>query len=141
MRSGRDSVQIPNWDPAAERIRGTRTIDLSGADTAVVEGVFARRVPTVRTDAIGVYLQTSFDEARRRIMRRDTDKGRTPDEVQRRIDERYFPSQRRYIAEHAPADNAHVVIDNEDPAAPRIARADSERTPAGLLDLLIRAGE
>ncbi len=136
MNSGAPAVEIPNWDPIAEVIDGTRTIDLSGADVAIVEGVFARRVPMVRSAAIGVYLMTSFDEARRRIMARDTARGRTAAEVARRIDERYFPSQRRYIAEHAPEDNADVVIDNEDPSHPTVVRA-ADHVPADLLDTLI----
>ncbi len=95
---------------------------LAGAGTAqllVVEGVFPLRVTSTAAVTL-VYLDTSAAEARRRIIERDMPKGRTRAEVERRIDRRYVPNQQRYHREFKPRDRAHLILDNEDLAAPRL---------------------
>jgi hypothetical protein len=69
-----------------------------------------------------VVLEVSPDEARRRILQRDQAKGRSPEEVSRRIDRRYFPAQARYRAAHDPVGRAHALIDNQDWQRPRLLR-------------------
>lgn len=124
---GASSVAIPVFDSRTERLEGTRTVPFTGASVAIVEGVFALRVGTVAAGAPLVYLRTSFDEARRRILARDTARGRTSENVRHRIDARYFPSQERYLRDHDPLGRAHVIVDNEDFSAPRIARVEAAR--------------
>jgi uridine kinase len=103
------------------------TAAVAGANSGllVIEGVFPLRVPAI-ADGTLIYLDTSPGEARRRIIARDMPKGRTRQEVERRIDRRYAPCQQRYHREFGPRERAHLVLDNEDPAAPRlvIARLD-----------------
>jgi uridine kinase len=131
---GGGAVEIPAWDNAADRNVGTRTIDLS-ASVVIVEGVFPRRMPTIES-GLGIYLATSEDEARRRILERDQKKGRSEAEVTRRIDHRYFPTQRRYHAQFSPQERADVLVDNERPDAPRIVRKDLSRLPPELRPIL-----
>lgn len=135
--AGEPEVSIPIYDVLAERVTGTRPLVLAGASVAIVEGVFPLRLPHVASGTL-VYLDTRETELRRRIIERDLRKGRSVDEIVRRIDRRYFPSQQRYLRELASRDRAHVVIDNEDPHAPRIVRRDFERVPPILRDALQR---
>lgn len=97
---------------------------------AIVEGVFCLRVPAVAVAARLIVLTVSAKEAQRRILERDRSKGRTDQEINRRIDRRYFPGQWRYHAEHDPMSRADVVIDNDDWRQPRIVRRVPGRLPA-----------
>ncbi|MGE0868625.1 MAG: uridine kinase [Kofleriaceae bacterium] len=128
---GAACVSIPIYDNVAERVTGDHALDLAGATVAVIEGVFPLRMPRV-TGSVVIYLQVSEDEARRRIVARDLAKGRSADEITRRIDRRYFPSQRRYHRELHPEDRADIVIDNEVPTRPRVLRCDLTRAPHSL---------
>lgn len=134
---GAAEISIPHYDIALERVVGSRPLALDDATVAIVEGVFPLRLPHVATGTL-IYLDTRETELRRRIIARDLKKGRTVDEIVRRIDRRYFPSQQRYLRELASRDRAHVIIDNEDPLAPRMVRRDFERVPVVLRDALER---
>ena len=68
-------------------------------------------------------LRVSADEARRRILARDRAKGRTDEEIQRRIARRYFPGQDRYRVECDPEARAAAIVDNEDWRRPRVVRS------------------
>jgi uridine kinase len=124
---GAPGISIPVFDSSRERLDGQRWIAFEGASALVVEGVFAQRAHTVRERGQSVYLRTSFDEARRRILARDTARGRTVADVSHRIDARYFPAQERYLREHDPVARAAVLVEHERLAAPVLARLDSAR--------------
>jgi uridine kinase len=124
---GAPGISIPVFDSSRERLDGQRWIAFDGARALVVEGVFAQRARTVRERGQSVYLRTSFDEARRRILARDTARGRTVADVSHRIDARYFPAQERYLREHDPVARAAVLVEHERLAAPVLARLDSAR--------------
>jgi uridine kinase len=123
---GERSIEIPAYDTRAERVDGTRVLDFDGTQIVLIEGVFPRRIPSAK-DALAIYLAVGEDEARRRIIARDLKKGRTKQEIERRIDRRYFPSQRRYHALFSPAEKADVLVANERTEAPQIQRRDLHR--------------
>jgi cytidylate kinase len=100
------------------------------ADLTIVEGVFTLRVPTIAASAALVVLRVSADEARRRILARDRAKGRTDEEIQRRIARRYFPGQDRYRVECDPEARAAVIVDNEDWRRPHVVRSTPGQLPA-----------
>ena len=104
----------------------------SGGDAAlaIVEGVFTLRVPTIAASAALLVLRVSDDEARRRILTRDRAKGRTDEEIQRRIARRYFPGRDRYRAEHDPEARAAAIVDNDDWRHPRLVRCTPPALPA-----------
>lgn len=114
-----------------------------GAVTAVpvtvVEGVMLLRA-RLPADACLAVLEVSPAEARRRIQERDQAKGRSADEVTRRIERRYFPAQAHYRGAHDPLGRADVVIDNDDWRRPRIVRR-ADRVPALLSQALDAALE
>jgi uridine kinase len=112
----------------------------AGAVT-IVEGVMLLRA-SWPAEAWLVLLEVSPEEARSRIQLRDQAKGRSPEEVARRIDRRYFPAHARYRREHDPAARAHAVIDNEDWRHPRLVRCAPDLPPplAGALAAVLGAG-
>lgn len=108
------------------------------AGTAILEGVMLLRAP-LPADSWLLVLEVTAEEARRRIHARDQAKGRSPEEVSRRIDRRYFPAQARYRAAHDPVGRAHALIDNEDWRRPRLLRRATDLPPrlaAALADVL-----
>jgi uridine kinase len=137
--AGAPSTSYVAFDGARETLGEQRALDLTGVDHLIVEGVFVARLPSAAR-AVSIYVDITEAEARRRIVARDTQKGRTLEEVTRRIDERYFPAHTRYQAAHHPRDRAHVLIDNHDVTAPGLLRAE---LPAGPINesLAIAMGE
>jgi hypothetical protein len=85
-----------------------------------------------------VVLDITPQEARTRILTRDEAKGRTIDEICRRIDRRYFPGQARYRAALDPIVRADVLVDNSDWSHPRVVRLATERFPAPVAAALAR---
>jgi uridine kinase len=136
--SGAAGFEIPVFDSRTERHEGRRTISFGGAALAVVEGVFAQRVAAVAEAAAIIYVETSWEEARRRILARDTARGRTMADVTHRIDARYFPAQERYLRERDPVAHADALVRHERAGAPVLARADAARVGAEVLDALVR---
>ena len=140
----RQDIDFAGLDPAAERAlyyeryynlaaldRALSAFQDGGdAELAIVEGVLTLRVPTIAASAALVLLAVSADEARRRILERDRKKGRTDEEIHRRIARRYFPAQERYRAEHDPEARADAVVDNDDWRRPRLVRRAPGRFPA-----------
>lgn len=96
--------------------------------SVVLEGVFTLRLPSLASSPL-IYLEVDFEVAARRILARDTLRGRTREDVLHRIEARYFPAQRRYRAHYAPCDRATIVVDTTDPAAMRLVRSDWSRLP------------
>jgi uridine kinase len=124
---GAPSVEIPTFDSTAEQIDGSRTIAYGGAALAIVEGVFTLRVSALSARAAVIHLQTSFPEAHRRIVTRDTARGRSLADVTHRITARYFPSQERYLRDLDPRSRADVIVDNERLGSPQVLRFDQDR--------------
>ena len=136
--AGASGTTIPNFELASERLEGSRPLVFEGCAVAVVEGVFPLRIPSA-AGGMQIYLETSESEARRRIIARDLQKGRTREEIERRIDRRYFPSQARYRAAFGPRERADVIIDNEAPGSARALRRDLGRLPEALRTILDQA--
>ena len=62
-------------------------------------------------------------------MARDTARGRSRAEVERRLDQRYVPGQRRYHQECAPREHADLVVDNSDPIKARLVHSSGRAAP------------
>jgi uridine kinase len=147
----RRDLDFGGLDPAAETaLYYDRYYDLAAlegalaargdVEVAIVEGVLTLRVPTIAASAALVLLAVSADEARRRILERDRKKGRSDEEIARRIARRYFPAQARYRAECDPDGRADAVVDNEDWRRPRVVRSNLGRFPAPVERWLSRLG-
>ena len=97
---------------------------------AIVEGVFCLRVPAVAASAGLIVLTVSAQEAQRRILERDRSKGRTDQEINRRIDRRYFPGPVA-LPRRTRSDVARVRRHRQRRLAPAPHRAPRARQPAG----------
>jgi uridine kinase len=126
--AGASSATIARFDQTSERIEGTHRLDFGDARLAVLEGVFVLRATNV-TRATLVVLEVTEAEARRRVLARDLARGRAREIVEHRMNNRYFPAQRRYRAVFDPAARAAVVVDNESFIHPRLLRCETERMP------------
>lgn len=107
------------------------------AGTTIVEGVMLLRAALPAGSCLTV-LEVSPAEARRRIQARDQAKGRSADEVTRRIERRYFPAQARYRQDHDPVGRADLLVDNDDWRRPRVVRR-TDRVPAFLAQAMTAA--
>jgi pantothenate kinase len=107
------------FDGAREQLAGERRQSWRGLRWLVVEGVFVARLPSAAR-AYAVYVDIPEEEARTRVLARDVGRGRSPDEVRRRLDGRYLPAHARYQAEVRPRDRAALVVDNRQLDVPRI---------------------
>jgi len=129
FQEGAGTTQAALFDQPSGRVGPVRQIALSGATVAIVEGIFVRRLPAVMNTAVVMVIETSAAEARRRLLVRDSAKGRSQAEIAHRIAARYFPAQDRYRASLDPQRSPAVVIDNERPTAARLLSLDSARVP------------
>jgi uridine kinase len=108
----------------------------------LLEGVFVLRASLPPGTPLFV-LEVSPQVARWRILSRDLAKGRTAEEITRRIERRYFPAQARYRASFDPIARADVWVDNDDWSRPRVLRRVDGRFPPRVvpaLDRLLQAG-
>jgi uridine kinase len=125
--AGASGCDYHPFDGAREVVGEPRRLSFEGRAFLIAEGVFVARLAAADR-AVAVYLDIPREEAWRRVVARDMPKGRTEEEVRRRIERRYLPAHERYLASHRPQDRAHLVIDNRDPLAPRLLRV---QVPAG----------
>ncbi len=130
-RSGARELSVPSFDGMKGTPTSPRRVHFAERPVLLIEGVFIRRVPVGPLAAMHLYLDTPPALARERLLRRDTGRGRLKEEVERRLDRRYVPGQRRYHQECAPRDRAGVLIDNRDHDHPRLRRstASAEASP------------
>lgn len=131
-----------SWDDplGEEEVYWSKYFDLAALQTqvsilasqgtlVVLEGIFCLRLPDLAEHPL-IYLEVDFAVAAKRILIRDTARGRTSEDVLHRIESRYFPAQRRYRAAYAPTEQATALIDSTDPSAMRLIRSDWSRLPA-----------
>jgi uridine kinase len=135
--AGADSVSCPRFDPKTERIDGKQVISFGEARLAILEGVFVLRATSVTRGSL-IALEVEEEEARRRVLERDLARGRSRELVEHRMNNRYFPAQRRYRAAYDPERRADAVIDNSDWTAPRLVRSVSVRMPPLVVTALAR---
>jgi uridine kinase len=133
FRAGAPSFLRTVFDTKTEDLAGEFEVPLAGLDVVVVEGVFMMRLPST-SEHFRVWMETSFPTGKQRIIERGDPPWRSREEWHYRIENRYFPAQRDYLAGLDPVGTADVVIDNEDYRAPRLIRAD-----LGRLDPTLRA--
>jgi uridine kinase len=113
--------------PGGSRRYRTATFDL-GADAPLdaahgvapadavllADGVFLQRPELAGCWDFVVFVDVPAAEALRRALARDGE------HLRRRYERRYQPAERRYLAAVGPGRRADVVLDNANPAAPRV---------------------
>lgn len=126
---GAPGLRIPRFDSMRGVLAGEQEVVFGDAELCLIEGVFLLRAPAAAAAPL-IVLEVAADEARRRILERDGARGRSREEIERRLERRYLPAQRRYQAELDPLGRAVAVIDNQRWDAPRALRREVGRLPA-----------
>jgi len=125
LREGGDwTIRLAWYDYRAD-VRTVGEPIVAVPNTVVlVDGVFLQR-PVLRDEwDLVVYVEVSEEETLARACVRDADLFGSVVETERRYRERYLPAQKLYRDEADPVANAHVLIDNGDPAQPVLVRSD-----------------
>jgi uridine kinase len=93
-----------------------------GSDDAllVLDGVFLARPQLADCWDYRIFVAIDEDESIRRGVARDALLLGGEDEARRLYEQRYVPGQRLYLAEAHPSERAQAVIDNTDPADPKL---------------------
>ena len=108
------------FDYRGDRPRATPA-RLARADaTLVFDGVFLPRPELDHAWDLRVFLDVPFAETLRRAVERDRALFGSAGATEERYRHRYIPGQRLYDASVRPREVADVVVDNRDPASPRL---------------------
>lgn len=96
-------------------------VEVAAPDAVLLlDGVFLLRPELYAHWDTRIYVAISFEEMIRRARARDADALGGAEAAEVRYRARYLPGQRLYLAEAHPRDRADVVVDNDDPAHPRL---------------------
>lgn len=102
-----------SFDPARDAVVEPAPASAPPDALVLVEGTFLHRDELLPFWDWSIYLDVPFEEATRRMVRRDGERAAT---------DRYVGAQRLYFAAAAPWERASVVVDNADVDDPRIVR-------------------
>jgi uridine kinase len=83
------------------------------------DGVFLLRPELFDRWDLRIFVSTTFETTLDRAIVRDQQSMGSAARVEQRFRNRYLPSQEQYFDTIRPRDRAHVVIENDDPQAPR----------------------
>ena len=88
----------------------------------LADGVFLQRAELAGLWDLVIYVRVDAAESLRRGVARDATWMGSAAEAEHRYLSKYLPGEERYLAEADPERRADIVIDNADPAAPRLLR-------------------
>lgn len=91
------------------------------------DGVFLMRPELAGLWDYRILVSVTMEVALQRAMRRDLPLFGSPEMVQARYQQRYFPGQRLYYQAARPQEQADVIVDNNDPAHPQLVFPSRER--------------
>jgi uridine kinase len=133
VRAIREELLLP-LGPGGSRSYRTATTDAHGAPVAgdvhtapedailVADGVFLQRPELDALWDLRIWVAVGVQESLRRGVERDqvwVGSAALAEELYRT---KFLPGEQRYVREVSPADRADLVVDNQDPAAPRLYR-------------------
>ncbi len=84
------------------------------------DAVFLLRPELVRSWDVRIFVSIPFDESVRRALVRDRSLFGSESAVRRRYERRYVPGQKLYLAIADPGHSADAIVENTDPAHPRL---------------------
>jgi uridine kinase len=121
FRDGATRVTVATYDHRTD-LPCPREVDVPATAVLIFDGVFLLRDTIRDLWTLSVYLRVPPAETLRRAIVRDLELFGSTGEIERRYRHRYLPGQALYRAEADPERAAHVVVDNERPAAPAFTR-------------------
>ena len=86
----------------------------------LADGVFLQRPELDPLWDLRIWVDVGFDEVLRRGVARDREWMGSAALAEMRYRTKYIPGEARYIDEVRPAERAQIIVDNRDPAAPRL---------------------
>ena len=86
------------------------------------DGVFLLRPELFAYWDVTIFVHADFDEIVRRAETRDQEQMGGVENVRDRYRKRYIPGQQLYFERCAPQQKADIVLDNTDPAEPKLVR-------------------
>jgi uridine kinase len=84
------------------------------------DGVFLKRPELAKSWDYHIFVDCSFEEALKRVLKRDEALFGGKPEVRKLYQERFFPGQRLYLDAVKPKEIADAVAENDDPENPRL---------------------
>jgi uridine kinase len=115
----RHSVTLTLLDLSTDKGEVQKEYTFTRETIVVIEGVFLFRQELAPYIEYKMYLEIPFEESRRRALVRDVPTYGV--EIMKRYEEKYWPAQRRYLAEYPPPETADLIIDNTNWECPRVA--------------------
>lgn len=95
------------------------------------EGVFVLREELLDHWDYRLFVAADFDITTERAARRDADHFSSPDAVRAKYQSRYVPGQQMYLDRCQPDRRADAVLDNNNPATPRLLLPSEDLSAAG----------
>jgi uridine kinase len=92
----------------------------AGGSILLFDGVFLLRRELVDSWDFSIFVSVPFSETQRRAVERDLELLGSAEAVRHRYAVRYVPGQQLYYSRERPQRRADVVMDNTDPAHPRL---------------------
>ncbi|MHB8342036.1 MAG: nucleoside/nucleotide kinase family protein [Mycobacteriales bacterium] len=120
--AGAATVRAAIYDFRTDAPRPRLVTGLPPGAVLLFDGVFLLR-PRLRDRwTLSIYLQVSEGVTLARASQRDLDLFGSFDALIKKYRRRYLPGQDLYRTDAHPVDTAHIVIDNDDPTAPKIVK-------------------
>jgi uridine kinase len=88
----------------------------------LADGAFLQRPELDAFWDLRIYVHVSFETVLRRGTERDQAWMDSAAAAEQRYLNRYIPGERMYVDQVHPAERAELVVNNEDPAGPRLTR-------------------
>jgi uridine kinase len=94
-------------------------VRMASADAVLLlDGVFLLRPELIDRWDLSIFVSAPFEQTLDRARRRDLARLGSAADVERRFRSRYIPAQKLYFAAASPADQAGIIVHNDDPRQP-----------------------
>jgi uridine kinase len=128
---GNGGYRVASYDHRTESAVNAPFERATPGAVLLFDGVFLLRPELREHWDLSIYLDVDPHEAVRRALVRDADLMGGTREVLLRYQHRYLPGQRLYRQEAQPQQTADVVVNNDDPARPRLMKGYPRPGPDG----------
>jgi HAD superfamily hydrolase (TIGR01549 family) len=113
-RQGKHNERLTLLDLNTDKFEVEKEFSFDGDTIVLFEGVFLFREELAPYIDYKIFLDIPFEESKKRA------KGRDPEAIIKKYDEKYLPAQAKYLEEYPPGKVADIVIDNTDREYPRV---------------------
>lgn len=122
---GDHTVRTRIFDFHTDRPVVENPVHVQSGTVLIFDGVFLLRPELDGCWDLTMFVRVDPEISLRRAIERDTSLFETPEATARRYRRRYLPGQDLYLSQVHPEQRADVLIDNNDPAKPKLIRIPS----------------